>query len=187
MQYKFDNVMLDIETVDIALTANIISIGAVRFDKSCPELQQQTYMVLDLKDGESYGLTQSPETLAWWDKQKPAAREVFACINPLPLHYALDTLNQFIAEVPNTKVWGNSASFDNLIIRNAFKTAEIKPSWSYRNDMCFRTMLRQFWTERVNFGIPHNALDDAKSQALTLIKIWDLIKLVKHPKVWGVE
>jgi hypothetical protein len=183
--YKFDHVMLDIETTDNIHTANIISIGAVRFDKSCPDLQQEFYAGLDLQDGASYGLTTGADTMAWWDKKSPEAREVFNTPGRLDLRTALTSFNAFVGQVPNTKVWGNGVTFDNTIVRNAFKAVQIEPCWNYQNDMCFRTMLRNFFIKRINFGVAHNALDDAKSQALTLIRVWELIKNGTHPKIWG--
>ena len=53
--------------------------------------------------------------------------------------------------------------------------------------MCFRTLLRSFFIPRVKPAIAHNALDDAKAQALTLIKVWELIKNGTHPKIWGAH
>ena len=37
-------------------------------------------------------------------------------------------------------VWGNGATFDNVILSNAFAACNIERPWSYKSDRCYRTL-----------------------------------------------
>jgi hypothetical protein len=69
-------------------------------------------------------------------------------------------------------VWGNGASFDCVILGNAYRAVGDEPPWKYFNERCYRTakaMLPAVPFERI--GTHHHALDDAASQAQHLIKM----------------
>lgn len=189
----FDHVMVDLETLDSRETAVILSIGAVRFSLDPPELITPEFLgLIDAEDCQRYGLTIGANTVRWWMGQSEEARKALyqvkapyadLTLHPALLEVALKVFNQFILDVPDTKVWGNGATFDNMILRNAFRACEIKPAWSYRNDLCYRTMKTMFPTSvplieknpAQPSGVPHNALDDARRQAKRLCHIWKQI------------
>ena len=70
-------------------------------------------------------------------------------------------------------MWGNGATFDNVILANAYRGAGLPVPWKFWNDKCYRTIkgfFPQIKLQRI--GTHHNAQDDAESQA------WHLINMV---------
>ena len=68
-------------------------------------------------------------------------------------------------------VWGNGASFDNVLLATAYKRLGMETPWPFWKDRCFRTMKNVCKVDHSFEGTAHNALDDARSQAQHLIKI----------------
>lgn len=172
----FDHVMLDIETLDNTKTAVIVSIGAVRFDLDRLELGDEFYAPVTAESCRKVGLTEGESTLAWWAKQSEAARLVLSDPMARTIQDALTDFSSFVSKFYDTKVWGMGSTFDNVIVQNAYQACGMKCPWSYRNDMCFRTMLKMFPQPYCSDGVAHNALDDARRQAKTLIEIWRQLK-----------
>lgn len=160
------NVMVDLETLDNKPTSVIVSIGAVKFAGTISE--DTFYRVVDIQSCIDAGLTISGDTIAWWMGQSEQARAVFKAKGE-PLAKVLE---DFAAWLPkDTKLWGNGAAFDNTILSNAYEVLGIKQPWAFWNDRCFRTVASFSPSKKVNSGVAHNALDDARSQAEHLIKI----------------
>lgn len=165
----FEHIMLDLETMDTAPTAAILSIGAVRFD-SRKGLGDEFYQVVDIESCQRRGMTVSGNTIEWWMKQSPEARRVFFQ-DKVDIEVALGEFTDYVKGVKDSCMWGNGSTFDNAIIRNAFTRCELPTPWSYKKDFCFRTVLKNFPGEREESRIWHNALEDAKAQARTLLRI----------------
>jgi exodeoxyribonuclease VIII len=67
----------------------------------------------------------------------------------------------------NVLVWGNGASFDNAILAQCYRAVGMDFPWKFWNDRCYRTLKNLVLDvpfERT--GTHHNALDDARSQAI---------------------
>jgi exodeoxyribonuclease VIII len=191
-------VMLDLETLATDQNAQIISIGAVKFNKD--GLGSEFYQTILMEGNSKFSV--NPQTVSFWLHQSKEAQE--ALWNPEPkrleevLRMFVDwykgrkevpagvvtsiTINTDGNEIellnPGTAVWGNGSTFDNVILRNAFEKLKIKCPWSFREDRDFRTIValnkhRKIPYERI--GTLHNALDDAKTQASHLVKLGVLI------------
>lgn len=69
--------------------------------------------------------------------------------------------------------YGNGASFDLSILKAAYDAVGLKAPWKFWDERCYRTIKNDYSQiepdERA--GTHHNALDDAKFQALHAIKI----------------
>jgi hypothetical protein len=158
--------MLDLETMGNVPDAAIVSIGAVRFDEM---LRDEFYENITLKSCNETGLTVDADTVSWWMQQSP---EAFSYLQENPIHLlaALTKFSDWVGR--NAEVWGNGASFDNVILSSAYRAAGLPQPWKYWNDRCYRTMAALHpGVKRPDFGTKHNALDDAKSQAIHLIGI----------------
>lgn len=163
--------MIDLETMDTAPTAAIVSIGAVQFDKS--GVLDEFYAIIDLQSSVDWGLTMSPSTVQWWISQKNKT-DTFDGDKSDLLPAVLRGFANWLPK--DCKVWGNGADFDNVILRNAYDACSIPLPWKYYNNACYRTMKNLAPTANISrIGIHHNALDDAKSQALHLISIVDML------------
>jgi hypothetical protein len=71
-----------------------------------------------------------------------------------------------------TRVWGNGATFDNIILRESFSRLNLQELWNWFNDRDVRTIVGL--GREIGFdpkrdmpfdGEPHNALHDAIHQA----------------------
>lgn len=161
-----NNVMIDLETMDTASTAAIVSIGAVKFNKE--SILDEFYAIIDLADCVNHGLTMSPSTVQWWISQ-PNKSDTFDGNKSNLLAPTLLTFAKWLGD--GARVWGNGSDFDNVILRNAYDACNLPLPWKYYNNMCYRTIKNLFPTAMNRVGSHHNALDDAKSQALHLIDI----------------
>lgn len=160
------NVMVDLETLDNKPTSLIVSIGAVKFADTISE--DAFYRVVDIQSCIDLGLTISGDTIAWWMGQSEQAQAVFKAKGD-PIY---QVLTDFAAWLPKgAKLWGNGAAFDNAILANAYRAAHIRQPWDFWNDRCFRTVASFSPAKKVNNGVAHNALDDARTQAEHLINI----------------
>lgn len=174
-----NDVMIDLETLDLRPSSAILSIGAVRFDIHQPgHIGYRLETHISIQSNMDFGRTISADTLAWWMQQTDAAKlDAFANdARNAALDRVLMKLNTFLAV--EDRVWGNGAAFDNAILADAYRSCKIKPTWSYKNDMCYRTMANLFPdVEKPTFkGVKHKAIDDAINQAHHLQLIYAKMK-----------
>ena len=165
------HIMIDLETMGTRPDAAIIAIGAVAFDKY--GVHDTFYLNVDLQSAVTTGARIDPSTVMWWLKQSDEARAAFDT-KGVDLVTALDRLDAwFDMQVDGCEgVWGNGASFDNTILSESYKRLGFNPPWPFWKDRCYRTMKSMFPdVEMDRSGTHHNALDDARSQALHLIEI----------------
>ena len=170
------NIMVDLETMGAGSTAAIIAIGAVKF--GADGLGEEFYAAVDLDSCQKAGLAIDASTLMWWLKQSAAARKAVTVKNPTSLFQALSDFTKFVGPKKSAKIWGNGASFDNPILANAYRAINLEQPWDFWNDRCYRTVkaLLGAGIEVETVGTAHNALDDAKTQALHLCKIMEVIQ-----------
>lgn len=175
----YEHVMIDLETLGTSAGCTILSIGAVAFGLAGvgPEL----HVIISRDSCAKNGLAEDQDTLAWWMQQSREAQETLdhATEGGLLLNEALMQLTNFMGLVSghnlrNVKVWGNGADFDLPILAAAYKKSIVgETPWRFFNARCYRTlknMLPQVpMPERV--GTHHNAVDDARTQALHAVKL----------------
>ena len=162
------NVMVDLETMSTANNAAIISIGAVQFNEH-EVSPKQFYTTVLLKSSTDAGLQINADTVLWWMKQSDNARSILLN-NGVTLTEALLMFNHWLPK--NATMWGNGATFDNVILRSAYAATDIEPTWPFWKDACYRTIKNLHPNiKQEEFGTAHNALDDAIKQANHLIKI----------------
>lgn len=170
------HIMLDLETMGNGNNAAIAAIGACSFvlhpNEGSDGIVSKFYTKVDLQTSVDAGMNLDVSTILWWLKQSDEARKSTFGGETLPLRDACFRFGNWIAD-KDAAVWGNGATFDNVIIRSAFKAVKLPVPWSFRGDKCYRTvinLLPQPVFERA--GTAHNALDDAITQARHLQKVW---------------
>lgn len=167
----YRNVMLDLETMGNGPAAAIVAIGAVAFDIEAGELGPSYYNRVDLASSVACGGVMDASTVKWWLNQGDAARLEIARYDGMNIALALQSFAAWMNEcAPDPEVWGNGASFDNVILRGAYERNLTPAPWKWWNDRCYRTvkaMHRDVPMERL--GTHHNAMADAISQARHLI------------------
>jgi hypothetical protein len=166
-----NNIMLDLETMGRGPNAAITAVGAVYFDPETGKLGETFYRTVDLESSVKAGGVVDAATVLWWIRQSTAAQAMYATAG----EHISTVLIQFAefcerGDDASPNVWGNGASFDNVILRSAYDRAGIACPWEFWSDRCYRTMramLPQVDAERS--GTYHNALDDATTQARVLM------------------
>lgn len=170
------DIMLDLETLSSAPDAAIVAIGAARFssDPAVP-ITDSFYAIVDPCSSEAACGTISASTVKWWMRQSAEAREIFSSENPLKISEALWLFKGFCeSAAPRVRIWGNGASFDNVVLRSAYERSGIGAPWAWRDDHCYRTLknLRpDIPFEPFPSAIPHRADHDAINQAIHAQKI----------------
>lgn len=166
-----NDIMLDLETLGLVPGSTIVSIGAVKFDRIAKQLGDEFYRVINLRESVPMGVDM--DTLCWWMTQSDEARAVFNAPGTVGLGVALHEFAEFIHDPFDAPlVWGNGAAFDNVLLQAAYLKTGIPIPWKFYNDRCYRTVKSTAPSQEfVRVGVHHNALDDAKSQALHLMKL----------------
>ena len=164
-----ENVMVDLETLGTSSNSVILSIGAVEFDKT--GLGREFYVVVDPQSCVDAGLKIDVPTVLWWMKQSDEAREAFDQPDRVSLECALARFGGWFPH--NATLWGNGAAFDNVVLANAYLAVGTQRPWYYHTDRCYRTLknLRPDIGGPALEGVAHNALFDAKWQALHAVAL----------------
>lgn len=167
--------MVDLETLGNGSNAVIVSIGAVEFDNL--GVGREFYALIDPQSCVDIGMQIDASTVLWWMKQPDDARKALTAGGHVPIKEALFAFTNWMREVEAAYVWGNGATFDNVILANAYRKADIPQPWKYYNDRCYRTLKNLYPTveQPADIGTAHNALDDAKWQAQHAVNIINYI------------
>ena len=170
------HIVLDLETLGTEPGCPILSIGACAFD-----LEYDNIRIFYKKLHLAYQPIDkiNVDTLKWWMEQDRAAQAAAwieggaaeNCYAALQLFGIwVDSLKK-ISGGSGITIWGNSSSFDNEILRAAYKHCGVDAPWNFREDRDFRT-LRALYKEKVPeptfIGLRHHAKDDAIHEATWL-------------------
>jgi len=173
--------VIDLETMDTEPTAAIVAIGAVAvdFDEGIV-LGNTFYRRVRLESSVAAGGTIGADTVLWWLNQDAAAREELTRDQDLAvtIRQALNYLSEWMGSFcrqKDARVWGNGASFDNVILRHAYACDGSAPPWDWWNDRCFRTLKNMHPNVPAPAfeGVKHRALDDARHEAQHLLDIFE--------------
>ena len=164
------NVMVDLETFGQNSYAAIISIGAVKFDPNVvpgdDDVGYETFHVyVDPASCVMHGLSMDTSTVMWWLDQSKESQQYQVDAKRVSLPEALEEFSKWFGK-ESMPVWGNGATFDNVILANAYTACGIKRPWEFWHDKCYRTvkgLAPEIKIERL--GTHHNAMHDAMSQA----------------------
>lgn len=168
-----NKIMIDIETLDTRSTGVILSIGAVAFNET--SMGHIFHRSIDIDSCLKLGMTVSGSTIVWWMDQPDAARKLFQR-QGIHIMNVLDNFSRAFDWVKIDEVWANGTNFDLVILGNAFDRAGLRCPWPYYKARDYRTVKNMFPPELVNElrvepRVEHDALEDARSQALTLLAL----------------
>lgn len=171
-----NDIMVDLETLGNTSNTIIVSIGAVQSNLITGEIGDTFYRVIDLERQQRKGRTIDISTMVWWTNQSEGARAALLETNRITLQRMCISFNRWLYSIGSPelmRLWGNGASFDNAILRDAFyhmigKDLPI-PFWNDRDMRTivgfYPTQLQKEWKlNNLRKGTYHNALDDAKYQ-----------------------
>ncbi len=166
--------MLDFETLSTDNMPALLSIGAVAFDVYSVNNFKEFYRNINIQSSIDLGGTVSASTFLWWLNQSNDARQtIIKQENPINIKTVFEELNEFCKENKIKYVWSHGATFDIIIAENYFNKLGIKVPWMYYNAKDTRTLFDLTKITRTKFeGIKHNALDDAKMQAIDVCRCY---------------
>ena len=168
--------MLDIETLDTAPSAVILSIGIVAFNKEQVSVEF-LHRAVDIQPQIDQGRTISADTLKWWLNQSDAARHSLLRMNPKSPETVAKDIWDFVSDycaIKDAKFWGNGSDFDNVKVEHFMRQNGVEPPWEFYNNRCYRTMKNMFpnVTKPKFEGVKHNAEADARHQATHMVEIY---------------
>lgn len=177
------HIMIDLETLGTVPGCAILSVGAVVFHPLEGTLGAEFYSVVSKADALENFMSVDPETVKWWHGQSDEARKVLRDAehpDAPGIAKVCENLNAWmaaLAQKPKIRLYGNGADFDNPLLRVMYSCANVKPYAGGYGGRCYRTLknLDELMGHEFAFhkleraGTHHNALDDAKSQAMHLM------------------
>lgn len=179
---KHEHIMVDLETFGNGSNAVITAIGAVAFTPHQPE-QIKFYRLVNPESCQRLGMIIDASTVCWWLTQSETARSEMAKSNVIGenVEHVLRQFMKFCHDFGETDkfgLWGNGATFDNVILSEAYKAARIVRPWGFRQDRCYRTAVALLdpagARKPPNNDQAHNALADAQWQAAYLKTLLEL-------------
>ena len=161
--------MIDLETLGTRPNSVILSIGAVAFDED--KIHDEFYVNVDLETSLPLGFEIDPSTVYWWLKQDKTAGELLDK-NKFSIRWSINQLSEFIDKHDPNEIWANSPSFDLVMLKNAYGKVGRHVDWNFWVERDFRTFMAMARPDRIYPKVAHNALEEAKAQAETLIRHW---------------
>lgn len=171
------HVMIDIETLGIQPPCGVLSIGAVEFGPT--GLGREMYVPIRVDEKSS--VVVNTKTLMWWMQQSQKAQWVFNDPNAVTQRDALLQLNRFwnVSEPggdPNdgcTYVWCHGAGFDVPILEYAYGRERMTAPWHFSKVRDTRTLYAMAGVRPERDDDHHNALADARAQAVAAVAALD--------------
>lgn len=190
-----NHVMIDLETLGNGTRACIAQIGAVSFNpfaEMLPENQSMMnpgsdghgatfFKTLNMESCRKAGLEIDVSTVLWWMGQNDPARKAMRDTEKMGsnIEIGLELFSTWYRWRNPAKVWSHGATFDIVILNEAFKLLGMPSPWGFRDAMDTRTIFwlaggvpGSMWNKSchqgstgVGQGVAHHALDDAWAQA----------------------
>lgn len=172
------NIMLDIETLGLTPGHRVLSVGAVEFS---PAGIERTFERI-FAHADQTMLAVDANTERWWAEQNQAvrARTFGETAPPTPTASGLQELSDWLDHGGESfAVWANGANFDPGMLEAVYAAFGMKTPWKHWQIRCYRTLKDMYRdVEPPKFeGAPHDALSDAKHQALCLHAIMNAADL----------
>lgn len=173
-----NHITFDLETLGNTTTAPIIQIGAVVFSKDHDDIIDEFYANIKWESLKKYNFSVDYSTIQWWIQQSEEARNSIVQEQTHSIDKALCEFTQWLEKVggPSNFYYWTHATFDPPILVNAYRQCGKHCTIPFRLHRDIRTL--NWITGRVEVerrGVSHNALDDAKHQALYIRKMLKLI------------
>lgn len=175
------DVMLDLETLSTTHDSVVLTLGAVKFDPfTLQEPFEDLYMRLNADDQIEKGRDVSESTMTWWTKQpEDVQEEALGSHDRHEVVDVLNALNKFL--VGANKIWCQGPHFDITILESLYKQYGINTNWQYYQVMDSRTIFGVHGDPRdKNRASLHNAVEDCRSQAKGVQKLFKQIGITKY-------
>ena len=162
------DIMIDIETKGIGIDAAVLSIGAVKFERTDRGVVKtgtgMFYELPDLLEQEIMGRTTDKLTMSWWQSQSPEVyKAAFTDDGRKPVETVLLNLFNFCNGA--TAIWAQGPQFDIAILEHMYESKDLAKPWKYSQIRDSRTLFDVLgdYRDKNNTNL-HNALEDALVQ-----------------------
>jgi len=178
--------MVDLETLGNKPGAAIISIGAVAQSDGGVETFKAT---ISIASSIFVGLTVDPDTMSWWRKQSREAWEA-STEGGEPLAAVLEKFKTWLQERrasgsgptgTKLRLWGDSASFDLVLLGCAYRAAGLPTPWEYWEEHCYRTLRNVLGSKKPRAKLQHDSLSDAAAQLSHLKQMLKTLEYASLP------
>ena len=112
--------MIDLETLGTGSNSVVVSVGLVAFNISTGEILAELDIGLNLNQQIKTGGVIDGDTLEFHFAQAPDSIQKMAQRKVLDVKEGLELISNFIKANNITTLWGNGATFDNVILRNLY-------------------------------------------------------------------
>jgi len=167
------DVMLDLETLGTDSNSVVISISAVEFNRKTGKLGREFEMGLDKFEQIEKGGIVDTATVEWWASQSQEAKDEINRLEKINVPHVLRAYADWIRQSKAMTVWGNGATFDNVILENLFKRHGVAYPTKFWDNRCVRTLcdLLRIDSRKTKFiGVKHRGIDDCKHQITYCMK-----------------
>jgi len=159
------HLMVDLETLATTPNAAILTIGAVTFDPNSTKIYNEFYRRVELESLDALDTYIDDATLEWWSKQDQAAQdEAFDPEGREPIRNVLDDFYKFC--LGSSRFWSHGAAFDIVILEYYFRKINKPFPWNFWDVRDTRTIFDLGMDPEMPQANKHNALEDAKRQAI---------------------
>jgi DNA polymerase III alpha subunit (gram-positive type) len=178
-------VMIDIETLATSPNSVILCIGALKFDRKnleTPTLDKfdSFYQHIATDSCLAVGMEIDKNTLAWWEKQQKEIRDDAFGVDKerRDLKTVLTNFKEWIGQ--SKVVWSHGATFDCVILQEAYKRVGLECPWKFWDVRDTRTLydLGGITNADLPTEFKHNAVHDCYRQIVGVHKsIRNLMKI----------
>jgi len=159
------HLMVDLETLATTPNAAILTIGAVTFDPNSTRIYDEFYRRIEIESLDALDVYIDDSTLEWWSKQDQTAQdEAFDPEGREPIQNVLEDFYKFC--MGSNRFWSHGAAFDIVILEYYFRKINKPFPWNFWDVRDTRTIFDLGMDPEMPQTNKHNALEDAKRQAI---------------------
>ena len=171
---KSTHYVIDIETLGTKPGCPILQIGAVQVRDGEIEKSKLITVAFSYPYKEKFKKIDK-KTICWWLYEHPETLSALisdSVYEGLPISQALIALIEFCdLNRSSAFFWSKHPCFDFPILEKAFKTCKYKKPWEFWQIREIATLEDKCFLKSEPQKNSHNALEDAKNEAMTLIQV----------------
>lgn len=177
------HIMVDLETFGTAPGSVIRSIGAVVFDIKTGKLGSEFYANITRESCEAAGMTVDQDTVNWWNRSENRLAQESLMKDQRDFEQVGKDFCRWYARqcsgLTKVAMWSQGSNFDGVLLEAALRKVGLRPPWKFYHALDTRTAyfmgdFDSFSVKRA--GTYHNALDDAKHQALCVHRAYQKLR-----------
>ena len=178
---KLNDVMVDIETLGTKPGSVILTIGAIKFDRSTPvpDLGKMDTFYRRIRTNSciKIGMTSDRGTELWWSKQDPEIQyEALVAPDRVSIKRALKDFTEWFGDCAH--IWSHGDDFDCVLMESAYRLLGQKAPWSFPNTRDTRTLydIGNVQLNSLPQNAKHHALHDCYRQIIGVQKALQNLK-----------